>query len=165
MSETVALYPGTFDCLTFGHIDLIERCARLFDHLIVAVAVNTDKRPVFSIDERLEMLRIATADMPNVEVTHFTGLTALNAQQRGIKFMIRGLRAVTDFEYELQMALMNQRLAPGVETIFMTPSIGHAFVSSSLTKEIVAGGADASSIIPPYVEERLRRKLAEEKQS
>jgi len=159
MSETIALYPGTFDCLTYGHINLIQRCAKLFDRLVVAVAVHPEKRPLFSVEERLEMLRLAVKDLPNVEVAHFTGLTVQYARSRGIRFIIRGLRAVSDFESELQLALMNQRIAPEVETIFMTPTIGYVFVSSSLTKDVVLGNGDVSSVVPPYVEERLRKKL------
>lgn len=159
MSESVALYPGTFDCLTYGHLNLIERAAKAFDRVVVAVALNPRKIPLFSVEERLEMLRVATKDLPNIEVDSFDGLTVHYAQSRGIKFMIRGLRAVTDFETELQMALMNQRVAPDVETIFMAPTIGFSFISSSLTKEIVSGNGDISSVVPPYVEERLRKKL------
>jgi len=159
MSETMALYPGTFDCLTYGHINLIQRCARLFDRLVVAVAINPEKKPLFTVEERLEMLRMATQDLANVELAHFAGLTVQYAKSRGIKFIIRGLRAVSDFESEVQLALMNQRIAPEVETVFMTPTIGYVFVSSSLTKDIVAGNGDVSSVVPPFVEERLREKL------
>lgn len=159
MSQTVALYPGTFDCLTYGHLNLIERCSKLFDRTVVAVALNPSKQPLFTLEERLSMLREATAHLPGVEVTHFTGLTVHYARDHQIQFIIRGLRAVTDFESELQLALMNQRIAPDVETIFMTPTIGFVFVSSSLTKEIVFGGGDALTLVPPNVERELRRKM------
>ncbi|NQU43805.1 pantetheine-phosphate adenylyltransferase [bacterium] len=159
MSLTTALYPGTFDCLTYGHLNLIERCARLFDQMVVAVAANPQKVPIFSVDERLEMLRDAVQHLENVEIVHLEGLTVQYARTRKIQFIIRGLRAVSDFESELQLALMNQRIAPDVETIFMAPTIGYVFVSSSLTKDIVAHGGDVSSVVPPQVEKRLREKL------
>ena len=159
MSDKTALYPGTFDCLTYGHLNLIERCARVFDHVIVAVAVNSGKKPLFTVEERLEMLREGVRSWPNVEVAYFEGLTVHYARSRGVNFIIRGLRAVTDFESELELALMNQRIAPDVETVFMTPTIGHVFVSSSLTKEILSGNGDVSSLVPPHVERELRRKL------
>ena len=160
MSEVSALYPGTFDCLTYGHLNLIKRCAGKFDRLVVAVATNTGKAPLFTVEERLEMLREAVREWPHVEVDRFTGLTVQYAVRRGIQFIIRGLRAVSDFESELQMALMNQRLAPEVETVFMAPTIGNAFISSSLTKDILANDGDVSSLVPPHVEAALRRKLA-----
>jgi pantetheine-phosphate adenylyltransferase len=161
MSKTAAVYPGTFDCLTYGHLNLIERCARLFDRLVVAVAKNPSKVPLFTVEERLTMLREATAHLPSVEIDHFTGLTVHYAERQGIQLIIRGLRAVTDFESELQLALMNQRMTSKVETVFMTPTIGHVFVSSSLTKEIIANDGDVSSLVPPHVERELRRKFAE----
>ncbi|MBN1868422.1 pantetheine-phosphate adenylyltransferase [Candidatus Sumerlaeota bacterium] len=159
MSDKTALYPGTFDCLTYGHLNLIERCARVFDRLIVAVAVNSAKKPLFTLEERIEMLREAVKDWPNVEVAHFEGLTVHYAKAQGVRFIIRGLRAVTDFESELELALMNQRIAPEVETLFMTPTIGYVFVSSSLTKEVLSGGGNVSTLVPPHVERELRRKL------
>jgi pantetheine-phosphate adenylyltransferase len=159
MSEKAALYPGTFDCLTYGHLNLIERCARVFDRVIVAVAENAAKKPLFSVEERLEMLREGVEKWPNVEVAHFEGLTVNYAKARGINLIIRGLRAVTDFESELELALMNQRIAPEVETVFMTPTIGYVFVSSSLTKEIISGGGNVSTLVPPHVERELQRKL------
>jgi pantetheine-phosphate adenylyltransferase len=162
MPHRTALYPGTFDCLTYGHLNLIERCAKLFDKLVVAVASNPDKAPLFSVEERQDMLREAVAHLPNVEVAHLEGLTVHFARNRGIHSIIRGLRAVTDFEVELQLALMNQRLAPEVETIFMAPTIGYVFVSSSLTKDIVSNGGDISTLVPPHVERRLRAKLGVE---
>jgi pantetheine-phosphate adenylyltransferase len=161
MSEKAALYPGTFDCLTYGHLNLIERCAHRFDRLVVAVAKNPQKRPLFTVEERIEMLRQGAAHLPNVEIDSIEGLTIKYAQEHGIQFIIRGLRAVTDFEYELQLALMNQRLAPNVETIFMAPTIGYVFVSSSMTKDIIANGGDITSLVPPHVERCLREKLGQ----
>lgn len=159
MSPCAALYPGSFDCLTYGHINLIERASRLFDRLIVAVAVNPSKKPLFSVEERVEMLREAVRRLPNVEVTHFEGLTVEYARGRGIHIIIRGLRAVSDFEAELQLALMNQRIAPEIETVFMTPGVGYEFISSSLTKEIMLNHGDVSAVIPPHVDKRMRDKL------
>lgn len=159
MAELAALYPGTFDCLTYGHLNLIERCSAHFDRLVVGVAANPQKMPLFTVEERIAMLKEAVSHLPNVEVAHFEGLTVEYARERGIRFIIRGLRAVTDFESELQLALMNQRIAPDIETIFMTPTIGYVFVSSSLTKEIVSHGGDISTLVPPHVERRLHEKL------
>lgn len=159
MSNTRALYPGTFDCLTYGHLNLIERCSKVYDELIVAVAENAAKEPLFSVEERVTMLEQAVAHLSNVRATSFIGLTVQYAREHSIHFIIRGLRAVSDFESELQLALMNQRIAPDVETIFMTPTIGFVFVSSSLTKEILRNGGDVSSVVPPHVEKRMREKL------
>ena len=159
MSENVALYPGTFDCVTHGHVNLIERCSRLFDRVVVAVAANSSKDPLFTLDERVEMLRQAISHLSNVEVEQFDCLTVDFARSHGIRCVIRGLRAVSDFEYELQMALMNQRIAPTIETVFLPPGLGFEFVSSSLTKEIVANHGDVSSIVPPHVAQMLREKL------
>jgi pantetheine-phosphate adenylyltransferase len=159
MPDNTALYPGTFDCLTFGHLNLIERSSRLFGRVVVAVAVNGGKKPTFTLEERLEMLREETAHLPNVEITSFEGLTVHYAQKHDLQFIIRGLRAVSDFEYELQMALMNQRIAPDVETIFLTPSQDYVFVSSSLAKEIIANNGDASTIVPARVEKRVKEKI------
>lgn len=156
-----ALYPGTFDCLTYGHLDLIERCVRLFDRVIVGIAVNPAKVPLFTVEERIAMLREAVRQWDNVEVDHFQGLTVHYAHRRGVQFLIRGLRAVSDFESELQIALMNRRLAPDIETIFLAPSLDHVFVSSSLTKEIAANAGDFSTLVPPNVERELQRKLSE----
>lgn len=156
------LYPGTFDCLTYGHMNLIERCSRLFRQVVVGVAFNAQKAPLFTLEERLDMLREAVRDFENVEVTAFEGLTVQYARERGLQVVIRGLRAVTDFESELQMALMNQRLEPDVETMFMTPDIDHMFVSSSLTKDILINGGDISTLVPPHVESGLRKKLGRE---
>jgi pantetheine-phosphate adenylyltransferase len=162
MPNRTALYPGTFDCVTYGHLNLIERCAKLFDRLVVGVAPNPRKHPLFSVEERIDMVREAVAALPNVEVVRLEGLTIAYARSRGIHSVIRGLRAVTDFEVELQLALMNQQMAPEIETIFMAPTLSHMFVSSSLTKDILSHGGDISSLVPPHVEKRLRAKLSAE---
>ena len=153
------MYPGSFDCLTYGHISLIERCSNLFGSVLVAVLANPGKEPMFSIDERLDMICEATKDFANVQCESFSGLTVECARQRNIRLIIRGLRVVSDFESELQLALMNKRIAPEVETIFLPPGVGHEFVSSSLTKEIVQNGGDASSLVPAYVEQAMREKF------
>ena len=159
MPNRTAMYPGTFDGLTYGHVNLIERCSRLYERLIVAVANNPQKKPMFTLEERLDMIREAVKEWPNVEVDHFSGLTVHYARQQGIHCVIRGLRAVTDFEWELQMALMNQQLDDDVETVFMAPGLNWVFVSSTLIKEIVANGGDVSAMVPPHVEKALCAKL------
>jgi len=159
MPYRTALYPGTFDGLTYGHVNLIERCSRLYERLVVAVANNPQKRPLFTLEERLDMIRESVQHLPGVEVSHFSGLTVHYAKEQGIHCIIRGLRAVTDFEWELQMALMNQQLESGIETVFMTPGLNWGFVSSTLIKEIVANGGDVSAMVPPHVEKALLAKL------
>ena len=154
--ERIAIYPGSFDPPTYGHIDLIERALHVVDKLIVAVAENAEKECLFSVEERVEMLREATSHVKGVEVASFDTLTVDYARERGAIALIRGLRAVSDFEYELQLALMNRKLAPSIETIYLAPSQDHIFLSSSLLKEIVMfGGENLSDVVPPKVE-RMR---------
>jgi len=147
----IALYPGTFDSPTLGHVDLIRRAHLLFDRLIVAVAHNERKRPLFTVEERLDMLRQITADLPNVECVELKGLTVKFAQSIGAQFIIRGFRAVSDFEYELQMALLNREIAPDVETLFLAPATEFIFLSSSLVKEVWRNGGDISTLVPRVV--------------
>ncbi len=154
-----AVYPGSFDPPTLGHLDVIERAARLFDELIVAVAVNTDKKPLFSLQERVEMLQECCAHLPNVRVTQLEGLLARFAQQMGACAIVRGLRAVSDFEYEFQMASMNRQLAPEVDTCFLMTHQHYAFLSSSIVKEVARLGGDVSPFVPPNVQRRLRQKF------
>jgi pantetheine-phosphate adenylyltransferase len=154
-----AIYPGTFDPVTNGHLDLIERGSRLFSHLVVAVARNLDKTPVFTTEERVQLLRELTARIPNVEVDSFEGLIVEYARKRKIPCLLRGLRTVSDFEYEFQMALTNRDLAPDVETTFVMPSLKYSYVSSRLIRETVALGADLTHLIPELVQRRLREKL------
>lgn len=157
-----AIYPGSFDPVTLGHLDIIERSAGLFDRVVIGVLTNSQKTPMFSPEERVEMLRQVTAGFPNVEVESFSGLTVDFARKSGAKFMIRGLRAVTDFEYELQLSHTNREIAPDIDTIFFTTGINFGYISSSVTKEIASYGGDISRFVPPLVEERVKAKLAEE---
>jgi len=153
-----AIYPGTFDPPTNGHLDLIERSAKLFDVLIVAVGESMEKKPLFTLEERLDMLRELCAQYPNVEVAYFKGLLVNFAKQVGAKVIIRGLRAISDFEYEMQMALMNRKLAPNIETIFLMTSERWSFLSSSLVKEVALLGGCIKDLVPPVVENYLREK-------
>lgn len=159
MGQRIALYPASFDALTNGHLDIIRRAAALFDKVIVAVARNMEKQPLFSVAERLQMLRELTADIPNVEIADYDGLTIEFAKKIGAQFIIRGLRFVSDFEYELQLALMNLELDGNIETIFMVPSVKYSFLSSRIVKEVASLGGDVSEFVPPLVEKRLREKL------
>lgn len=154
-----AIYPGSFDPVTNGHLDIIERAARIFDELVVAVAANREKSPMFSMDERVQMLREACAHIGNVRVDYFRGMLVDYVVRQGAGVVVRSLRAVSDFEYEFQMALMNKRLNDSVETVFLTTSSEHLFLSSSLIKEVAELGASLSGLAPPCVEDRLRQKL------
>ncbi len=156
-----AIYPGSFDPVTNGHLDIIERTAAVFDELIVAVAVNREKTPMFTVEERAEMLREACAHLPNVRVDYFHGMLVDYVVREGAAVVVRSLRAVSDFEYEFQMALMNKRLNDRVETVFLTTSAEHLFLSSSLVKEVAELGASLAGLAPPCVEEKIRQKLME----
>jgi len=160
---SVAIYPGTFDPLTNGHVDIIQRGARLFDRIIVAMLINMDKSPLFTLPERVEITREVFRGSANVEVDTFDGLLVDYARRRHATVIVRGLRAISDFEFEMQMALMNRRLNPDVETAFMMPAEQYTYVSSRLVKEIVALGGSVAGLVPPTVERRLReKKLARE---
>lgn len=159
MAKTV-LYPGTFDPMTVGHTDLVERAAQLFDRVIVGIAENPGKKPLFDIDERVDMARAVLADFDNVEVCGFSGLLVEFARTKGVCALLRGLRAVSDFEFEFQLANMNRRLAPEMESIFLTPSEQNSFISSSLVREIASLGGDVSAFIHPEVKTRLNKKFA-----
>jgi pantetheine-phosphate adenylyltransferase len=158
-----ALYPGTFDPITNGHADLVRRAAKLFDRVVVAVASDTSKSLAFTLDERVALARQVFADLKNVEVEGFTGLTVAYAQARGIKVVLRGLRAVSDFEFEFQLATMNRQLGREVETLFLTPDEHFTFISSSLVRQIAQLGGDVSKFVHPIVEAELKRKLAAKK--
>jgi pantetheine-phosphate adenylyltransferase len=161
--SSIALYPGSFDPLTMGHVDIIQRGSRLFDRIIVAVLINADKSPLFTVTERVEIVREVFRDRANVEVESFDGLLVEYARRKQASMIVRGLRAVSDFEYEMQMALMNRSLNPDVETIFMMPAERYTYVSSRLVKEVVSLGGSVKGIVPEIVERRLcEKKLARE---
>ena len=155
----VAVYPGTFDPITNGHSDLVNRAVRMFDQVILAVAHNPDKSPLFSIEERVELAKLVLGDMPNVEVREFSGLLIDFARECRASVVIRGLRAVSDFEYEFQLASMNRRLDKNIETVFLTPAENHTFVSASLVKEIARYGGDVSQFVHPEVYQALKQKF------
>lgn len=154
----VALYAGSFDPITNGHADLIRRSLKFVDRLVVGVAVNISKQPLFSIDERISLIKAALDDDPRVEVRSFSGLVVDFAREAGAQIVLRGLRAVADFEYEYQMALMNRHLAPTLETMFMVPSLGVSYVSSSLVREVARFGGDIDALVHPKVAQALREK-------
>jgi pantetheine-phosphate adenylyltransferase len=154
-----AIYPGSFDPVTYGHIDLIRRAQEIFSEVIVAVAHNPHKKPIFSVKERVAMLKKATARLEGVTVTDFNGLVIDYARKYKAKVLIRGLRMISDFEYEFQMALTNRRLAPDIETIFLMPQESYSYLSSRLLKEAASLGADLSSFVPDFVEKALKKKL------
>ena len=156
----VAIYPGSFDPLTFGHLDLIQRASKLFDAVIVAVAKDTPKNLLFTAEERVAIVKEATKDLKSVTVEAFEGLVIEYARQKKARVLIRGLRMISDFEYEFQMALTNRRLAEEIETVFLMPSEGHQFISSSMFKEAGLLGADISSFAPDFVVKRVREKAA-----
>jgi len=156
---TLAVYPGSFDPLTNGHVDIIMRGARLFDRIIVAMLVNAEKAPLFSMDERVEIARAVFKAHPRVEVDTFDGLLVDYVERRGAQVIVRGLRAVSDFEFEFQMALMNQRLNPKIDTVFMMPAEQYTYISSRLIKEVFALGGRVHGLVPELVEERLRQKV------
>jgi pantetheine-phosphate adenylyltransferase len=158
MSE-IALYPGTFDPVTLGHIDIVKRAKRVFGKLVVAVAENPHKNPLFSVEERVELLKISTADIEGITVTWFDDLTARFAKSIDAGVIIRGLRAVSDFEFEFQMALMNRKIEPTVETVFLMPNEKYSYLSSSLIKDIARRGGDISCFVPEIVGTRLKAKF------
>jgi pantetheine-phosphate adenylyltransferase len=154
-----AIYPGSFDPITNGHLDLIERGCCLFDKLIVSILRNETKQPLFSVEERIEMLREVVDCYPNVAVDSFEGLLVDYAAENGATVLLRGIRAISDYEYELQMALMNRRLRPDIETVFMMASEAHSFISSRLVKEVFGLGGNIEGLVPPSVEVRLRKRF------
>jgi pantetheine-phosphate adenylyltransferase len=165
LNRRIAIYAGTFDPLTRGHEDIARRAANLFDEVIVAIAASHAKRPFFTLDERMEMARQVLEYYPRVEVCSFDGLLMNFLQARGAHVILRGLRAMSDFEYEFQMAGMNRNLYPEVETVFLTPSEKYMFVSASMVREVALFGGDASKFVPPSVNERLKQKVADQKRS
>ncbi|HIW82311.1 MAG TPA: pantetheine-phosphate adenylyltransferase [Candidatus Acetatifactor stercoripullorum] len=155
-----AVYPGSFDPVTYGHLDIIKRASEIFDVLIVSVLNNKDKTPLFSVEERVKILREATKDMPNVEVDSFSGLLINYAAQKDLHIAVRGLRAITDFEYELQLAQMNRKLSEGrLDTMFLTTSLEYAYLSSSSVKEIAYFGGDIGQCVPDFVADLIYKKF------
>jgi pantetheine-phosphate adenylyltransferase len=157
---TLAVYPGSFDPLTNGHVDIILRGARLFDRIVVAVLVNAEKSPLFTTAERVEIAKAVFRDQPNVEIDTFDGLLVDYVDRRRAQVIVRGLRAISDFEFEFQMALMNRRLKPTIETVFMMPAEKYTYISSRLIKEVFALGGQVQGLVPDMVETRLREKRA-----
>ena len=157
--NTTVICPGSFDPVTLGHLDIITRASKMFDKVLVAVLVNSGKHPTFSTEERMELLREATAELGNVEVVSFAGLLAEYCKNSGVRTIVKGLRAVSDFEYEFQMALANKKLNPQLETIFLTADADSTFLSSSMVREICSMGGDISNFVPACVHDRIIAKL------
>ncbi len=155
-----AIYPGSFDPVTYGHLDIIQRASKVVDQLIIGVLVNSSKEPMFTMEERIQMLRETTKEFSNVSIQSFEGLTVDFARRNGAKVMIRGLRAVTDFESEMQIAQTNHSIDPEIETMFFTTSLKYSFLSSTIAKEVAFYGSDVSKLVPPVVEEALKIKYA-----
>ena len=156
-----AVYPGSFDPVTYGHLDIIRRSCHMVDELIVGVLYNKAKMPLFSVEERVRMLEEATKDLPKVKVVPFEGLLVEFARKMEARMVVRGLRAITDFEYELQMAQTNHKLEPSIETVFLTTRLEYSYLSSTIVKEVAAFGGDISQFVPEIVEKRVREKIRE----
>ncbi len=161
MTKHIAIYPGTFDPITRGHLDIIERCHRLFDEVVVAVAEETPKITLFSVEERIEMIKEEISKYPNVSVESFKGLLINYVSKKGASVIVRGLRVISDFEYEFQMALTNRELAPSIETVFLMTSENYAHISSKFIKEIAKLGGRLEAFVTPGVEERLKKRFGE----
>ena len=160
MPERVALYPGSFDPVTNGHLDVLFRARRLADRVIVAILENDEKKPLFSLEERIEMIREIVGDEPSVSIRSFSGLLVDFAAQTGATLLVRGLRAISDYEYELRMALMNRRLEPGIETVFLVAAEEFSYVSSSLMKQVFTLGGRVEGLVPASVEAKMREKMS-----
>jgi len=159
LNKGTALYPGSFDPPTNGHLDLIQRGSKIFEELVVAILRNSEKSPMFSVAERSEMLRVLTADLPNVRIDTFDGLMVEYAKSIKATCVLRGIRAISDYEYELQMALMNRKLEPTLETVFMMPADKYSYVSSRLVREVAQAGGQVKDLVPEFVEQKLREKM------
>jgi pantetheine-phosphate adenylyltransferase len=164
VSERIAVYPGSFDPVTFGHLDILDRSAAIFDRVLVGVLENPGKAPLFTVEERVDLIRACLESRPRIEVTTFRGLTVDFASNSGAIAIVRGLRAVSDFETEFQMALMNRRLNPAVNTVFLMTSFTNVFISSSLIKEVCRLGGNVTEMAPPVSVEAMRRRFAEERE-
>lgn len=158
---TTAVYPGSFDPVTVGHLDIIDRASKIFDRLVIGVLINGSKRPLFTLDERVSMIRQALSAYDNIEVMSFSGLTVDFARRLDASVMVRGLRAVTDFDYELQLAQTNKKLAPDIETVFLSTSLQYAYLSSSIVKDVASYHGDISAFVPDFVAEKIYEKLSE----
>ena len=161
--ERIAIYPGSFDPVTNGHLDIMKRASRMVDRLIIGVLNNNSKTPLFSVDERVNMLKEVTRDISNVEIRSFQGLSVNFARHMHAQFILRGLRAITDFDYELQMAQTNRKLFPDIDTIFLTTSLEYAFLSSTTVKEVASYNSDVSLFVPEIVSEKLKEKFCEKR--
>lgn len=156
--NSIAVYPGSFDPCTKGHLDIIERSSKIFEKVIVAVLVNSSKTPTFTLEEKIQFLKMSTAHIKNIEICSFNGLLADFAEEKGAKVIIKGLRAVSDFEYEFQMSLTNRKLNPGVETLFMTTSSENMYLSSSIVREIARLGGDIEGMVPEVIKDLIYKK-------
>ena len=159
--ERIAIYPGSFDPPTYGHLDIIERASRLCDELIIGVLKNSAKTPLFSVGERVNMLKVTTSDIKNVRVMSFQGLTVDFARQNKASIIVRGLRALTDFDYELQLSQINKTLCEDIETIFLSTNLKYSFLSSSTVKEVASYRADISGLVPPHIQDLVEKKMKE----
>lgn len=161
--ERIAIYPGSFDPVTNGHLDIMRRASRMVDRLVIGVLNNNSKTPLFSVDERVNMLKEVTKDISNIEIRSFQGLSVNFAREMHAQFILRGLRAITDFDYELQMAQTNRKLFPDIDTIFLTTSLEYAFLSSTTVKEVASYNSDVSLFVPEIVSEKLKEKFCEKR--
>ena len=159
MSEKIAIYPGTFDPITLGHLDILQRASKLFDHVIITLAINSTKTPLFSKEERLDFIKDAVKNMPNVTVDSFEGMLIKFAEKMGASVVIRGLRAISDFEFEFQLALMNRKQNKDITTVFLMPNEKFTYLNSTIIREVAKFGGDVSSFITPYVAEKLKNKF------
>jgi pantetheine-phosphate adenylyltransferase len=162
MNKSIAVYPGTFDPLTNGHVDIVKRSLKIFDKVILAIAINSKKQALFSVDERMELINNVLGDEQNLEITHFVGLTSDFCLETGATTIIRGLRAVADFDYEYAISLLNKKLAPGVETVFLMASGENSFISSSMVKEVARYGKTVENYVPEVINSALLRKYNEQ---
>jgi len=160
MSEKIAIYPGTFDPITMGHLDILQRASKLFDKVIITLAINSNKTPLFSKEERLDFIRDAVKNMPNVTVDSFEGMLIKFAEKMGASAVIRGLRAISDFEFEFQLALMNRKQNQEITTVFLMPHEKYTYLNSTIIREVARFGGDVSSFITPYVAEKLKSKFS-----